>query len=98
MNWKEFIRLTKLKIIMFIVLVIIVFISYIGSMPVTICIEGPCPQPTYTIIFGYVFWILGFFLLMTNISPIYGLVGIIIEIMVLYTLSCIIISVYNKFK
>jgi len=93
MNIKDFFKPSKLKVIIFIVISIITVISYFGSMSVRACIEGPCPQPTYVQVFGSMFFILGFFMLFGNISPVLGIVGLLLEIAMLYTISCVIASV-----
>jgi hypothetical protein len=98
MDWGEFFKVTREKIIIFLVLWGVILVSYIGSKPARFCFMAPCQQPLYTEIFMYIFGILGFFLRMARISPAIGVLGIIIEIMVLYLVSCVVATLIDLSK
>lgn len=107
MNWKEFFRPTKEKIILFIVLIFIGVI--IGSGPLMRIDPDPRPQeftkfidsfePTWTVFLSPI--ILPFSL-MEGYAGIYPswmiLIFFIIDVIFWYLISCLIIFAFNKFK
>ena len=95
MNWIDFIKPTKWKIITFLLLIVLGFISMSSIKPSIICGPSPCPQPfPYgNSFFQAIYYVLAFSDL---IRPTW--LAIIIYLSYLYIFSCLIIVIANKIK
>lgn len=114
MGWKDFFKLTKIKIIYLVIIAIIIIISGILSQSVIECIRAPCNQLISTIISQKVYSIVTFGELFINTSfslqiknllnqmfsagTIYLILSLIISIILHYFLISIIIYFYNNLR
>ena len=96
MKIKEFLKPTIWKIIIFIILLnILVFLPVIPVLVVVFCFAGPCPP---VLRFIQLNKISEYMAKHTVIISTPTIVGIIIEILILYLISCLIIFGYNKIR
>lgn len=89
-NWKEFFKPTKIKIILFIILLIVSFLNLVGGV-CTASIPAIC---FYGIGFPFVVNITLTGYSITNI----GIIELIVDIIFWYLISCLMIFAYNKTK
>ena len=114
MNWKEFFKLTKVKIIYLIVIVLILLISGNLAQNAIYCLQAPCNQSTSTIVSQKIYSIVTFNELFVNtkfalqfknlLQPFlsanlsYLIFSFIISIVLHYIIISLIVCIYKYYK
>ena len=108
MDWKEFFRFNKLKIIILVIIIVLTLISLVGRMTAPICERGPCPAGPIASISEPILKALTAPVLLINIldSVIYfrgldfilSISAIILTLIYQYILSCFLVYSYKNYK